>query len=78
MCFLGPLVLYYQLGFFRSVSFSFLLFSEAGLPDGIFSDQKITIWVNFWRALEWKSLVYSIEIWNILHPFGTFYGYLVI
>jgi hypothetical protein len=27
---------------------------------------------KFWRALEWKSLVYSIYIWNILWPFGTF------
>jgi hypothetical protein len=26
---------------------------------------KITIWVNFWRALEWKSLAYSMTIRNI-------------
>jgi hypothetical protein len=33
---------------------------------------------NFWRALEWKSLVYYLAMWNILRPFGTFYGPLVI
>jgi hypothetical protein len=27
---------------------------------------------KFWRALEWKRLVYSIDIWNILGPFGTY------
>jgi hypothetical protein len=24
---------------------------------------------NFWRSLEWKRLVYSVAIWNILRPF---------
>jgi hypothetical protein len=28
--------------------------------------------------LEWKRLVYSMAIWNILQSFGTFYGHLVI
>jgi hypothetical protein len=32
---------------------------------------------KFWRALEWKRLVYSIVIWNILWPLGIFYGHLV-
>jgi hypothetical protein len=27
--------------------------------------------------LEQKMLVYSTSIWNILRPFGTFYGHLV-
>jgi hypothetical protein len=29
---------------------------------------------QFWSALEWKSLVYSFVIMNILLPFGTFFG----
>jgi hypothetical protein len=33
---------------------------------------------KFFRALEWKRLVYYIAIWNILRPFGTFYGHLEI
>jgi hypothetical protein len=33
---------------------------------------------KFWRALEGKSLVYYMAIWNILRPFGTFYGHLAI
>jgi hypothetical protein len=33
---------------------------------------------KFWRALEWKSLVHSLAILNILRPFGTLYGHLVI
>jgi hypothetical protein len=28
---------------------------------------------KFWRALEWKQLVYSITIWNTLRPLFTFY-----
>jgi hypothetical protein len=32
----------------------------------------------FWRALEWKRLVHSLAIWNILQPLGTFFGHLVI
>jgi hypothetical protein len=27
---------------------------------------------KFWRALEWKRLVYSMAVWNILRPFGNF------
>jgi hypothetical protein len=33
---------------------------------------------KFWTALEWKRLVYSLTTWNILQPFGTFYGHSVI
>jgi hypothetical protein len=33
---------------------------------------------KFWRALEWKMLVYFIVIWNILLPFGIFYRHLVL
>jgi hypothetical protein len=40
---------------------------------------------KFWRVLQWKVLVYFMEIWSILWPFGRhilcpfdiFYGYLV-
>jgi hypothetical protein len=28
------------------------------------------------RALEWKWLVYSLAIWNMLRQFGTFFGYI--
>jgi hypothetical protein len=27
---------------------------------------------KFWRALEWKMLVYVMTIWNILRPFALF------
>jgi hypothetical protein len=33
---------------------------------------------TFWRALEWKMLVFFQSILNILRPFGVFYGNLVI
>jgi hypothetical protein len=32
---------------------------------------------KFWRALEWKRLVYYMAIWNKLWPFGIYYGHLV-
>jgi hypothetical protein len=25
---------------------------------------------QFWRELEWKRLLHSLAIWNILRPFG--------
>jgi hypothetical protein len=28
---------------------------------------------KFWRALEWKMLVYFMAVWNILRPLGIFY-----
>jgi hypothetical protein len=33
---------------------------------------------KFWRALEWKRFTHSMAIWNILLPFGIFYGNLVL
>jgi hypothetical protein len=30
---------------------------------------------KFWRALEWKVLVFFMTLWNILPPFGIFYGH---
>jgi hypothetical protein len=38
---------------------------------------KIVIWVNFWRDLQWKMLVYDMDIWYILGPFGIFCGHSV-
>jgi hypothetical protein len=36
------------------------------------------IWVYiFWRALEWKMLVFTMVIWYILWSFGIFCGHLV-
>jgi hypothetical protein len=56
---------------------------KAGLPDGIFSNQKNDLG-KFWRVLHCKMLVgtylyylfghfvYSTAIWYILWPFGIF------
>jgi hypothetical protein len=32
---------------------------------------------KFWRALEWKTLLYVMVISKILRPFGMFYVHLV-
>jgi hypothetical protein len=32
---------------------------------------------KFLRVLQWKMIVNFMAIWNILWPFGLFYGYLV-
>jgi hypothetical protein len=32
---------------------------------------------KFWRALEWKMMVYFMVIWNILRSVGIFYGHLI-
>jgi hypothetical protein len=29
---------------------------------------------KFWRALDWKMLIYFMPIWNILQAFGIFYN----
>jgi hypothetical protein len=56
---------------------------KAGLPDGIFSNQK-SQFDYILRASDWKFLVnnygrseYWIIIWNILWPFGLFCGLLI-
>jgi hypothetical protein len=41
-----------------------------GLPDGIFSNQKNPIWVNFGGLGNGKC-------WNVLHTRGIYYGHLV-
>jgi hypothetical protein len=33
--------------------------------------------VKFWRASDWKMLIYFTAIWNILRTFGIFYGHLI-
>jgi hypothetical protein len=32
---------------------------------------------KFWRALDWKMLIYFLAIWNILQTFGICYDHLV-
>jgi hypothetical protein len=32
---------------------------------------------KFWRALDWKMLIYFMDIWNILRTFGIFCVHLV-
>jgi hypothetical protein len=32
---------------------------------------------KFWRALQWKMLVYFMPIWYTLRPFDKFYSHLV-
>jgi hypothetical protein len=44
---------------------------QSGLPDGLFSNQKSQIWVNFGGPLNGKC-------WCILWPFGIIYGHLVL
>jgi hypothetical protein len=50
------------------------------LPDGTLSDQKIPIWVNFWRSCNerrwyfYGHFVYFTSKWYILWPFGRFDG----
>jgi hypothetical protein len=53
------------------------ILAVAGLPDGIFSNQKTNLAI-FWWVLQWKVLVYFMAIWNILLPFAIFYVWLQI
>jgi hypothetical protein len=50
----------------------------AGLPDGIFSNQKSLCGkINFGGPWIGKvSYTYSMAIWNIFRPLGIFYGHL--
>jgi hypothetical protein len=69
-----------RLTFSRTSSIKFYLCAGpnlqlgTGMPDGIFSNQK---WGKFWRVFQWKLLVYLMDIWYSLRPFGIFYGHLV-
>jgi hypothetical protein len=51
-------------------------FSDAGLPDGLFQTKNPNLG-KFWRALDWKMLIYFMPIWNILQTFGIFYNHLL-
>jgi hypothetical protein len=53
-----------------------VLGSTSGLPDGLFSNQNRNLG-KFWRALEYKMLVYIMTIWNILWPYGIICGRLL-
>jgi hypothetical protein len=50
-----------------------LLRRQAGLPDGLFSNQKY----QFFEGLRLKMLICFIPIWNILWTFGIFYDHLL-
>jgi hypothetical protein len=42
------------------------LAEEAGLPDGIYIVKPKIQMGKFWRALEWRILLYFMPIWNML------------
>jgi hypothetical protein len=49
------------------------------LPDGLFSNQKIPIWVNFGGPyLDGKMSIKLMAIWNFLQTFGIVYDVLFI
>jgi hypothetical protein len=49
---------------------------SSGLPDVFFQTKNPNLG-NFWRALDWKTLISFMATWNILSYFGTFYDHLV-
>jgi hypothetical protein len=53
---------------------------NAGLPDGLFPNQKYQLG-KFWRSSDWKKidLFYDhfMAIWNILQTFWICYGHFV-
>jgi hypothetical protein len=60
---------------FRWQTFNWI---QTGLPDGTFSNQKITIWVHFGGPCDWEVwYLYSIAIWNILRMAVWYIYYLV-
>jgi hypothetical protein len=50
---------------------------DSGLPDGKISDKNPNLG-KFCRVLQWKILVYVMDIWFILQPLGVIYGHLYI
>jgi hypothetical protein len=43
------------------------------LPNGLFSNQKFRLGKSLHgRAVQWKMLVYFMDIWSILLPFNIF------
>jgi hypothetical protein len=53
-----------------SLACKYLVSWVPGLPDGIFSNQKIPIWVNFGGSCYGRC-------WYSIWPFGLFFGYFV-
>jgi hypothetical protein len=51
--------------------------ANAGLPDGLFSNQNPNLGKHFWMVLTWKVLVYFMALWSVLRPSYIFYGHLV-
>jgi hypothetical protein len=49
----------------------------AGLPDGLFSNQKIQIWVNFGGSCTGRCWYNFMDTWSILRSFVIFYGHSV-
>jgi hypothetical protein len=43
----------------------------------VYFQTKNTILDKFWSALDWKMLIYFMDVWNILRTFGIFYDHLV-
>jgi hypothetical protein len=46
--------------------------SAPGLPDGEICEPKNTKFGTFWRALEWKMLLYFMVVWYIYGCYGIF------
>jgi hypothetical protein len=60
--------LYWIINIIRRTDAWLELSTGAGLPDGLFSNQKSQFWINFGGPCNGKS-------WYILWPFGLFYCY---
>jgi hypothetical protein len=56
--------------YFCMLNWTIFFWCSTGLPDGLFSNKKFQIWVNFGGLLNGNC-------WYILWPFGIFYGHLV-
>jgi hypothetical protein len=59
----------------RSRSYFSALISKQGCQMVCFRTKNPNLG-KFWRALEWRMLVYFMPIWNMLWPFGIFNGHL--
>jgi hypothetical protein len=63
-------------GFFLQVSFHAADVTSAGLPDGLFSNQKYQFG-QILECLRFEDLIYFMAICNILRTFGIFNDHLV-
>jgi hypothetical protein len=68
--------LIHQITFFSGERFSFVAVNQGCQME--YSQTKTPNLGTFWRALDLKSSVNSLAIWNIFRPFGTRYGHWVI